>query len=124
VTTSEGVRDEIIRAANSQTAVGVFAPRATDPFHRDLETYLHQKSLYYERRKNYHKNRGRQRSRIVTVADTAQAMMAALLFSPDDSRARPSSLVKDDAAYGRVFNPKYPMEAFFKALALLHEIRD
>lgn len=124
VTTSEGVRDEIIRATNSQTAVGVFALRATDPFHRDLETYLRQKGLYYERRKNYHKNRGRQRARIVTVADSAQAMMAALLFFPDDSRARPSSLVKDDVAYGKVFNPEYPIEAFFKALSLLHQVRD
>lgn len=124
VTASEGVRDEIIRATNSQTVVGVFALRATDPFHRDLEAYLRQKGLYYERRKNYHKNRRRQRSRIVTVADTAQAMMAALLFSPDDSRARPSSLVKDDVAYGKVFNSEYPMEAFFKALTLMHRIRD
>ncbi len=124
VTESETVRDEIIRATNSQTAVGVFALRATDPLHRDLETYLRQKGLYYERRKNCHKNRGRQRTQIVTVADTAQAMMAALLFSPDDSRARPSSLVKDDAAYRSVFDPNYPMEAFFKAIALTHEVRD
>ena len=114
VTASEDIRDEIIRATNSQTSVGVIALRATDPLHRDLETYLRQKGLHYERRKNYHKNRGRPRSRIVTVADTAQAIMATLLFSPDDSRARPSSLVKDDAACTRVFNPKYPMNAFYK----------
>jgi hypothetical protein len=124
VTESEDVRDEIIRATNSQTSVGVFALRATDPLHRDLETYLRQKSLYYERRKNFHKNRGRPRARIVTVADTAQAMMATLLFSPDDSRARPSSLVKDDAAYRRVFDPNYPMDAYFKAISVVHKVRD
>lgn len=124
VTESEDVRDEIIRATNSQTSVGVFALRATDPLHRDLETYLRQKGLYYERRKNYHKNRGRPRDRTVTVRDTAQAMMATLLFSPDDSRARPSSLVKKDPAYNQVFNPEYPMAAFFKAISLMHRLRD
>jgi hypothetical protein len=124
VATSESARDEIVRATNSQTAVGVFALRATDPLHRDLETYLRGQGLYYERRKNYHKNQGRPRSRIVTVQDAAQAMMAVLLFSPDDSRGRPSSLVKDASSYDRVFNAEYAMPAFYKAISLMHTIRD
>lgn len=124
VTNSEKARDEIVKATNSQTAVGVFALRATDPIHRNLETYLREQGLFYERRKNYHKNRGRPRSRIVTLQDAAQAVMATLLFSPDDSRGRPSSLVKKPASYDKVFSPDYPMPAFYKAISIMNIIRD
>jgi len=118
VAASEETRDLVIRATNSQTKVSVFALRSTDPLHRDLEVFLRQSGLFYERRKNYYKNRGHDRSKIVTVADMSQAVVAALLLRPDDSRARPSSLVKDNTKYESVFSDTYPVEMYVKAITI------
>ena len=95
-------RDRIIKATNSQTTVPPSSLRATDKIHRDIEEYLRQKGLYYDRRKNYYKNEGKPRDKIVGIPYLAQAVMAIVLQQPDQARARPSSLLKNDEDYGRV----------------------
>lgn len=102
-------RDKIIKATNSQTAVQQASLRATDKIHRDIEEYLRPRSLYYDRRKNYYKNEGRPRNRIVGIPHLAQAVMSVVLQRPDTARARPSSLLKADDTYKQVFNEKYPV---------------
>ena len=106
-------RDRIIKATNSQTAVPPSSLRATDRIHRDIEEYLRQKGLFYDRRKNYYKNEGKPRDKIVGIPYLAQAVMAIVLRQPDQRRARPSSLLKNDEEYGRVFNSSYPIELYY-----------
>ncbi len=106
-------RDRIIKATNSQTVVPPSSLRATDRIHRDIEEYLQQRGLFYDRRKNYYKNEGKPRDKIVGIPYLAQAVMAIVLRQPDQARARPSSLLKSDEDYGRVFNPSYPIELYY-----------
>ena len=106
-------RDRIIKATNSQTAVLPSSLRATDRIQRDIEEYLRQKGLFYDRRKNYYKNEGKPRDKIVGIPYLAQAVMAIVLRQPDQARARPSSLLKNDEDYGRVFNSSYPIELYY-----------
>ena len=87
--------------------------RATDKIQRDIEEYLRQKGLYYDRRKNYYKNEGKPRDKIVGIPYLAQAVMAIVLQQPDQARARPSSLLKNDEDYGRVFNSSYDIELYY-----------
>lgn len=51
-------RDQIIRATNSQTRIPIASLRATDKIHRDIEDFLANKGLFYDRRKNFLKTKG------------------------------------------------------------------
>jgi hypothetical protein len=112
VSDDETSRDRIIRATNSQTSIPAASLRATDMIHRNIEDRFAAVGLYYDRRKNFQKNAGRPRDRIITIPYLAQAVTAIVLQQPDDSRARPSSLLKSDDTYKKVFNSKYPIELF------------
>ena len=68
-----GSRDRIIKATNSQTTVQLASLRATDKVHRDIEEHFIPRGLYYDRRKNYYKNRGKPRSVIVGIPYLAQS---------------------------------------------------
>jgi hypothetical protein len=109
----------IVRATNSQTTVSPASLRTTDPFHRDIEDYLKGNKLYYERRKNFYKNEGRPRDSIISVSYLAQAVMAVLLGRPNDARARPSTLLKNDDDYIKVFSSEYPIHMFLVCALLM-----
>ena len=106
-------RDRVIKATNSQTVVPLASLRATDKIQRDIEEYLRQSNLYYDRRKNYYKNEGKPRDKIVGIPYLAQAVMAIVLRKPDQARARPSSLLKSSADYEQVFNISYPIHLYY-----------
>jgi hypothetical protein len=70
-----------------------------------LETFFLSEDWFYERRKNYYRNLGKTPARTVSIPYLAQAIMAIGLSDPSNSRARPSSLLKRDADYARIFDP-------------------
>jgi hypothetical protein len=117
-------RDRIIKATNSQTAVQQASLRATDKVHRDIEEFLRPRGLFYDRRKNYYKNEGKPRDKIVGIPHLAQAVMAILLQRPDAARARPSSLLKKDEDYGRVFSESHPIEMYYVCAEIMRRIED
>jgi hypothetical protein len=114
----DGSRDLIIKATNSQTYMPVVSLRATDKLQRDIEDFFKSRGLYYDRRKNFYKNEGRPVGSIISIPFLAQAIMAIFLQQPDNSRARPSTLLKTDDAYSRVFNGQRSVE-FYLACAIL-----
>ena len=114
--------DRIIKATNSQTSVQQASLRATDKIHRDIEEYLRPRGLYYDRRKNYYKNEGKPRDRIVSIPHLAQAVMSTVLQKPDTARARPSSLLKADDTYKQVFTEKYPVQLYYVCAETLKRI--
>jgi len=105
-------RDQIIRATNSQTKVPQASLRATDEIHRAIEAYFLTQGWYYDRRKNYYRNNGKSPRRIVGIPLLAQSIMAMGLSSPDNSRARPSSLLKRDEDYAKIFSPGIPLQVY------------
>ena len=113
VPTEEESRDRVIKATNSQTPVQAASLRATDKIHRDIEEYLSPKGLFYDRRKNFYKNEGKPRDKIVGIPYMAQAVMAIVLRRPDTARARPSSLLKSEDNYRKVFNSSYPIHLYY-----------
>lgn len=105
-------RDKVIRATNRQTSVPEASLRATDAVQRKIEAYFHSEGWYYDRRKNYYRNQSKPIARIVGIPLLAQAVMAMGLSEPDNSRARPSSLLKRDADYKRIFNENVPLAVY------------
>jgi hypothetical protein len=111
-------RDRVIKATNSQTAISPASLRATDKIQRDIEQYLHPFGLFYDRRKNSHKNEGKPLDKIVSIPAMAQALMAVVLQKPGTARARPSSLLKKDEDYEKVFSAHFPIEIFRASIEL------
>lgn len=108
----ETTRDRVIRATNRQTTVPVASLRATDQIQRDIEAYFAASGWYYDRRKNYYRNIGKSPERIVSIPLLAQAVMAMGLSRPDNSRARPSSLLKRNEDYNRIFDKNLPLPVY------------
>ena len=101
-----GTRDRIIRSTNSQTRVSTASLRATDDLQREIEIYFLHEGWFYDRRKNHWKNEGKPAERIVQITYLAQAVLAICRADPASARARPSSLLKADVDYNRIFDPQ------------------
>ena len=106
------IRDRVIRATNRQTSVPSASLRATDEIQRKIESYFAAHEWYYDRRKNYYRNIGKPAERIVSIPMLAQAVMAMGFGEASNSRARPSSLLKKDEDYRRVFSADIPLGTY------------
>ncbi len=137
VTDSPEERDNIIKATNFQTAIPPASLKATDRIQRNIEDYFLHHDFYYDRRKNHYKNAGKPAAKIVSIPYLAQSVMAIVLREPDNARARPSSLIKREEDYRRVFNESLGLatylfcaqtmkriEAFTKKEATEYSMRD
>ncbi|MEM6704383.1 MAG: AIPR family protein [Acidobacteriota bacterium] len=121
---AEDSRDRIIKATNSQTYIPPASLKATDKVQRDIEDYLKARGLFYDRRKNYYRNQGKPVAKIVGIPKMAQALMAIVLARPDTARARPSSLIKNDSDYSRLFNESHPVEMYLTCIQILRRSED
>jgi hypothetical protein len=120
--TDSEARDRIIKATNHQTAIPSASLKATDRIQRDIESFLQTKGWYYDRRKNYYKNLGKPAYKIVSIPYLAQAVMAIVLQQPDYSRARPSTLIKNDSDYRRVFSDLFDLDIYRACVELMREV--
>ena len=115
-------RDRIIKATNSQTAVHQASLRATDKVQRDIEQYFQNRGLFYDRRKNFYKNEGKPRRKIIAISHLAQTVMAILLQRPDTARARPSSLLKNDNDYTTVYSESYQINMYYNCVEMKSDV--
>lgn len=96
--------DHIIASTNSQNPVSPALLRATDDIQRELELFYLNDGYFYDRRKNYYKNLGKPASRIFSIQTTAQIIESLLFNNPHSARSKPTSLIKDDQTYNRIFD--------------------
>lgn len=115
----DAVRDRIILATNSQTPIPPASLRSTDSIHRDIEEFLYRHGLFYERRKNFYKNQGKDSKKIVGIAKMAQSVISILLQEPNQARARPSSLISKDDAYEKIFSSTYNIILYLKCISIV-----
>ena len=120
--TDEDLRADIISSTNRQTPIQPGQLKTTSALHKRLETYLRGNGLFYERRKNYWKNQGKNRSDIVTVTEIAQAMVTVIGGRPHTARARPGGIMKSDPEI--VFNEHYSLGLYLKAVRLVRASDD
>ena len=112
VTQDSKAQDRIIKATNFQIAITPASFRARDKIQRDIEDYFKTKGWFYDRRKNYYKNTGRPSSKIISIQYLAQAIIAMILREPDNARARPTTLIKSDEHYPRIFDESKSPELY------------
>ena len=118
----EETRDKIIKATNRQNPIQSATLRATDKIQRDIETALKSVGLFYDRRKNHYKNQNKPLNKIVGIPLMAQSLMAVILGRPDQARARPSSLIKKDEDYARLFSEQLPIKLYAVIAELIGRI--
>lgn len=121
-TDSSEESDSIIKATNFQTAIPPASLKATDRIQRDIEEYFLHHDLYYDRRKNHYKNAGKPAYKIIGIPYLAQAVMAIVLREPDNARARPSSLIKREDDYRRVFKESLGLAIYFYCAKAMRRI--
>ncbi|MFF4412851.1 AIPR family protein [Streptosporangium sp. NPDC001559] len=114
-TTDRKTRDQVIRATNRQTPVNDASLRATDEIQRNIEDYFLVNGWYYDRRKNFYKNEGKDPAKIIGIPLLGQALTAMGLCRPDKARGKPSSLLKNDDDYLMVFNSNVNLSVFLWA---------
>lgn len=124
VSTDKATVDRVISATNSQTAVNPASLRATDEVQRKIEAYFETKGYFYDRRKNYYRNRGKPISKIFSIGFVAQAIHTILNFSPASARARPSSLIKDETTYHSIFNAGRDYHSYLNAVLMCQQSRN
>lgn len=115
-------RDRIIKATNRQTSIPLASLRATDEIQRDIEQFFFNNELYYDRRKNFYKNQGKPKDRIISIPYLAQAVMAIVFREPDIARARPSSLLKKQPDYEKLFSKSYPIGMYLNCVLLMKQV--
>lgn len=119
----EAVRDDVIRATNSQNKMPAEALRATDRIHGQIETLFRQYELYYDRRKGQYKDEGKPIGNIVSVIELVQATVAIILRRPDDARARPRDYIKEDERYAQMFGEdKFDLTLYLKCVLLYRRV--
>jgi hypothetical protein len=119
VATDDKTRNSIIIATNSQSAIKAASLRAFDPIHFKIEQFFAYHDIYYDRRKNYYKNLGYPRKKIVSINYLAQAVAAIVLQEPNNSRGRPTDLIKKWNNYRRVFKDTFSVEMYLECLQFM-----
>lgn len=104
--------NKVIRATNRQTPVKEESLRATDEVQLLIDRHMQSEGLYYDRRRNYYRNIGKPRSKIVAVKGLTQALLAIVFSKPDDARARPGDYLKDDDQYATIFNEHAAVQVY------------
>lgn len=115
---NENSRDRIILATNNQTIIPAVALRSTDSIHRQIEIYFKARGLYYDRRKNYYKNIGKQAREIVSIGFLGQCLMSLFMGKPNYARARPSTVLSDDENYKKLYTESTDLEVFYRSASL------
>ena len=119
---NEEARDRIIRATNSQTSIPPASLRSSDEIHRNIEDFLKANGYYYDRKKNFYKNKGMPVAKIISIPYMAQTMMATILLKPDSARARPSTLINSDVEYRKIFSLDFPIDIYLKVIQIMKAV--
>ncbi|KQM36863.1 hypothetical protein ASE56_10640 [Microbacterium sp. Leaf203] len=110
------LRESVIQGTNNQTQVNSVQLYANDSRQLEIETFLETKGWFYERRRWQYRNRKVSRSRIRSILELAQVIIAAVLLEPETARARPRDRLKTEAGYRRVFSDTVDMAVYTKLL--------
>jgi hypothetical protein len=116
--------DHIIASTNSQNAVSPALLRATDDVQRHIEQYFFNSGYFYDRRKNFYKNQGKPSSKIFSIQIAAQSIESILYNNSYSARSKPTSLIKEDTTYQRIFDPNKNFNAYLNCCLILKKTNE
>ncbi|MFC2134445.1 AIPR family protein [Bacteroidota bacterium] len=89
----------ITETTNSQTPIKAFSLKANDDIQKLIEKYLLDMNIYYERRINYWRNKGKKN--VYSIQKLFQLYTSQILFKPSQVKTNPKSMFV--ATYDKVF---------------------
>lgn len=116
--------DHIVASTNSQNPVSPALLRGTDDVQREIELFFLNAGYFYDRRKNYYKNQGKPSSKIFSIQIAAQSIESIIYGNPYAARSKPTSLIKEDSTYKRIFNGKRSFKAILNCCLILKKTND
>lgn len=118
VTQDKETIDKVIHATNNQNYVQPAVLRGNDDIQRRIEMFFVSKEYFYERRKNFYKNRGKPANRIISIQNAAQSVEAVLYRNSSRARSKPTSLVKEETSYKRIFREDIGFDTILRCCQL------
>ncbi len=118
------IRESIVTGTNNQTNVSSLQLFANDDVQRRIEAYLLTKGWFYERRRWQFRGSNVSASKIKSISELGQAVIATRLLQPDTARARPASLLNKKAGYSKVFAEEVPEALYAKSLELVETVEN
>ncbi|MDR2973701.1 MAG: AIPR family protein [Propionibacteriaceae bacterium] len=118
------VRESVIGGTNNQTAISGLQLHANDEKQLRIEDYLRAHGWFYERRRYQYRGMRVSASKIRTPTEVGQAVIAYRLLEPNTARARPATLLGQNAGWTKVFNPDENEELFLKAVVVVDRVDD
>lgn len=122
ITGKKETSDAIIKSTNSQNYVPPSTLRATDRVQRNIEEYLLSKGFYYDRRKNFYKNQGKPRNKIISIKYLSQCLTALVQKNPSKARSNPTTLTKNEKDYRRLFPVTRQPEIYLKSIEIMKHV--
>ncbi|WP_189330531.1 AIPR family protein [Actinoplanes ianthinogenes] len=116
-------RERIIRATNSQTPFGPSTLRATDKVQRQIEEYLSQRGLYYERRRRYYFNQSKPVDKIISIDEMGQAVLSVLVQTPHIARVSPGKIFEPEI-YDTAFQASWDLATYGACIDILRDASD
>jgi hypothetical protein len=89
----------ITETTNSQTDIKIFSLKANEDIHKNIEQFFLENRVYYERRINYYKNKGK--TQLIDIKKLSQLYWAMVMYKPSIARSNPKAVFLDN--YSRIF---------------------
>ena len=121
---NDQARRRIIKATNTQTPVDTLSLSANDDIQFDIEELFKLYEIFYDRRKGEYRRLRKPVSKIVSMRELAQTVIAIVLQKPNDARARPMTVLNTQDGRDRVFDVKAKRELFLTCVLIDRQIEN
>lgn len=112
-TKSDDLVYKITESTNSQTAITSFSIKANEDIHKNIENFLKEYNIYYERRVNHYRNQKKAIKDIIDIKKMAQVYMSMIKFKPSQAMASPKAMFQSN--YKTIFpNPNEQQNIDYK----------
>lgn len=102
--TESKVRNAIIQSTNNQSTIPLYSLHATDKIQKDIEDYMFQNGLYYERKNKYYQNLGYDKADIFDPLYLAYGYTALVLKLPHRAIKLKQKFMNKPSQYNKVFS--------------------
>lgn len=121
-TENPDTQNDIISATNSQNPVKSASLRANDAIQRNIEKYLSEAGIYYERRDNYYKRKGYTGNKVIGLLKMAQIIHTVVNKESVTAVNDTTTLFDTETKYDSIFNEKADFELYKFSTILYQKI--
>lgn len=115
-------RNKIIISTNNQSNMQPYSLQSNDLFQIAIDEYFEPRGLYYERRKKYYSNLGKEREQIVTPLYTARIICALIQKQPFIASKLKEKFMNNFESYSTIFDNKLSLDHIYYSVILYKKL--